>query len=148
VTYNEKLLSPKWQKKRLKILERDNFTCQFCQSKEDTLHIHHKKYSEGEPWEIEDKYLITLCKECHESETLDKKTMTDHVLGYTKVYNCTEMLDLFFLLDLLGEDDIGNKLGTLAFVLKNEELFDLVSDLRKEYIKKVYKESRLNVALT
>lgn len=67
--YSELLKDPRWQKKRLKILERDNFTCQFCESTKNELHVHHIKYS-GKPWDIEDKYLKTLCKECHESITL------------------------------------------------------------------------------
>ena len=64
--YSELLKSPKWQKCRLKILERDNFTCQKCGDTETTLHIHHLKYKKGQkPWDYSDKTLITLCKHCH-----------------------------------------------------------------------------------
>ena len=38
----EKYKDPRWQKKRLKILERDKWACQLCDGKEKTLHIHHK----------------------------------------------------------------------------------------------------------
>ena len=31
--YSEKLKDPRWQKKRLEILERDNFRCQYCGDK-------------------------------------------------------------------------------------------------------------------
>lgn len=65
-TYKEKLLHPKWQKKRLSILQRDKFTCQGCGDIETTLHIHHLKYNPNrEPWDIEDEYLITYCSDCH-----------------------------------------------------------------------------------
>lgn len=64
-TYSEKLRDPRWQKKRLQILNRDNFTCQWCQDTESTLHIHHLKYK-GDPWDIEDEFLITLCETCHQ----------------------------------------------------------------------------------
>jgi glutaredoxin-related protein len=64
MTYKEKLLDPRWQKKRLKILERDGFRCQLCQDPSSTLHVHHEKYS-GEPWEVDNIYLITYCKHCH-----------------------------------------------------------------------------------
>jgi hypothetical protein len=68
--YLEALASPQWQKKRLEIMQRDNFTCQFCGCKDRTLHIHHKVYEKGKkPWEYEDKDLITLCDRCHEEET-------------------------------------------------------------------------------
>jgi 5-methylcytosine-specific restriction endonuclease McrA len=67
--YSEKLKHPKWQKKRLKILKRDRFKCMACLSREKTLHIHHIKYlSNSEPWEVPNKYLISLCFECHKNE--------------------------------------------------------------------------------
>lgn len=66
-TYSEKLKDPRWQKKRLEILNRDKWTCQRCFDTESTLHVHHIKYS-GEPWEVEERYLLTLCDECHEHE--------------------------------------------------------------------------------
>jgi len=65
-TYSEKLKSPKWQKKRLKIMERDGFQCQMCFNRDDTLTVHHKYYLSGkEPWEYEGECLITLCEDCH-----------------------------------------------------------------------------------
>ena len=45
MTYKEKLLDPRWQKKRLEILNRDNFTCQCCGDDKKTLNIHHKYYN-------------------------------------------------------------------------------------------------------
>ena len=65
--YSEKLKDPRWQKKRLEIFNRDNFSCQICGDTESTLVVHHYKYS-GEPWESDEKYLMTLCENCHESE--------------------------------------------------------------------------------
>lgn len=67
--YQDKLRSPKWQKKRLEILQRDNFTCQLCGDEKTELHVHHIKYT-GEPCEAPDEDLQTLCKTCHELETL------------------------------------------------------------------------------
>lgn len=64
MTYAEKLKDPRWQKKRLQILNRDEFKCTLCGDEKTTLHVHHLKYSK-EPWEIEDKFLKTLCQDCH-----------------------------------------------------------------------------------
>lgn len=65
-SYTEQLKSPKWQKKRLEILERDSFTCQLCSDTETELHIHHKSYEKGKKaWEYEDGNFQTLCKHCH-----------------------------------------------------------------------------------
>ena len=79
--YLEALASPQWQKKRLEIMQRDNFTCQFCGCKDRTLHIHHKVYEKGKkPWEYDNKDLITLCDRCHESETNDSKELYQNFL--------------------------------------------------------------------
>ncbi len=65
MTYAEKLKDPRWQKKRLKIYERDDWTCQKCGSTIKTLSVHHLKYDGSEPWETKDEDLITLCENCH-----------------------------------------------------------------------------------
>lgn len=65
-TYSELLRHPKWQMKRLEILNRDNATCRLCGDTETELHIHHKQYIKGnKPWEYENESLITYCKVCH-----------------------------------------------------------------------------------
>ena len=67
MTYVEKLKHPKWQKKRLEILERDDFTCQDCGRTDKTLHVHHFYYERNKmPWEYPCEHLITLCAPCHE----------------------------------------------------------------------------------
>jgi hypothetical protein len=67
--YAEKLRDPRWQKKRLRILERDNWKCQCCYSTTSALHVHHLHYTRGkEPWEYEDKSLVVLCEQCHKEE--------------------------------------------------------------------------------
>lgn len=73
MSYAEKLKDPRWQKRRLEILERDEWTCQICKHKELTLHVHHKIYSKGNPWDIDSDCLVTLCEDCHETESRDIK---------------------------------------------------------------------------
>lgn len=64
--YLEKLKDPRWQQKRLKILERDNWACKNCGEKTETLVVHHLVYfSKKNPWEVHDGFLITLCETCH-----------------------------------------------------------------------------------
>ncbi|MCK5609460.1 HNH endonuclease [Candidatus Pacearchaeota archaeon] len=62
--YKEKLRDPRWQKRRLEILDRDGWKCTECGNSKLELHVHHLKYS-GDPWEVGDEDLKTLCKECH-----------------------------------------------------------------------------------
>lgn len=77
--YSEKLLDPRWQKKRLKIMERDNFSCRTCLDDKLTLHIHHLSYKEN-PWDVKDDQLITLCVDCHSLE--------EHLKSYNTTKDC------------------------------------------------------------
>jgi hypothetical protein len=63
----EQYKDPRWQKKRLEIMERDNFTCQSCDVNYNTLNVHHTVpyRKETKPWEYENDELITLCEDCH-----------------------------------------------------------------------------------
>lgn len=63
--YSNLLRDPRWQKKRLLILERDNFTCTLCMDSRTTLHVHHEAYL-GNPWDISDDKLRTVCLHCHD----------------------------------------------------------------------------------
>jgi hypothetical protein len=66
MTCSEKLKDPRWQKKRLEILNRDEFTCQYCGAKDKTLHVHHYGYRKGkEPWDVDGGDVNTLCEDCH-----------------------------------------------------------------------------------
>ena len=63
--YGRKLQDPRWQIKRLKIMERDGFTCWDCKSTTKELQVHHCFYEKGDPWDTGDEFLITLCCDCH-----------------------------------------------------------------------------------
>lgn len=70
-SYAEKLKDPRWQKKRLEILERDNFTCLECADTKKELHVHHRYYLRNhDPWDYENDALVTLCMDCHEDRSL------------------------------------------------------------------------------
>lgn len=74
MTYAEKLKDPRWQKKRLKILEYARWRCQICGSKSKTLHVHHSYYVRGkEPWKYPDGSLIAACKPCHDKIHPEKR---------------------------------------------------------------------------
>ena len=65
--YSDLYKHPEWQKKRLKILERDSWKCWKCWEDNETLAVHHCYYKRGaKPWEYPDGALITLCQSCHE----------------------------------------------------------------------------------
>jgi len=67
-TYSEKLKNPKWQRKRLEVLNKANFTCELCHDIEETLQVHHLQYLSGkEPWEYTLDNFKCLCATCHEA---------------------------------------------------------------------------------
>ena len=69
-SYRDKFKDPKWQRKRLLIMERDDFQCQICFDKASPLNVHHRYYEFGkDPWDYQDEALVTLCEYCHEAES-------------------------------------------------------------------------------
>jgi hypothetical protein len=69
LTYAQKLLDPRWQRRRLEVLQAAGWKCQWCNDSNKTLHIHHLIYRRGvEPWDHEDGDLVALCEPCHREE--------------------------------------------------------------------------------
>lgn len=67
VEYRQLLRHPKWQRKRLRIFDRDEWKCVACGADDQELHVHHTYYAAGKkPWEYPDTDLVTFCFECHE----------------------------------------------------------------------------------
>jgi 5-methylcytosine-specific restriction endonuclease McrA len=79
-SYSEKLKDPRWQKKRLEVMNRDQFTCRDCKCTTKPLHVHHCFYQKGEPWDTPSSLLLTLCFECHETRQ-DHEDATKELLG-------------------------------------------------------------------
>lgn len=74
--YWKKLKDPRWQKKRLEVMEKAEFTCKTCSAKDKTLTVHHINYRKGaEPWDYEDDELACLCEDCHEA--IEKKVIPE-----------------------------------------------------------------------
>lgn len=64
--YVELLQDPRWQKKRLEVLQRFRFSCSRCGADDLPLHVHHRYYVKGRaPWAYPDFALISLCNKCH-----------------------------------------------------------------------------------
>ncbi len=63
--YAKALQHPKWQRKRLKIMERDKWRCRDCGNTEAQLHVHHLAYTKRYPWNEDNANLITYCNSCH-----------------------------------------------------------------------------------
>ncbi len=68
--YWELLRDPRWQRRRLEVLQSANFTCAHCRDTTSELQVHHTHYKKGcKPWEYDGLDLVCLCKPCHEKVT-------------------------------------------------------------------------------
>ncbi len=103
-TYYEKLKDPRWQKKRLEVMDRDGFECQNCGATDKTLNVHHRAYLRGfEPWEYPDDSLETLCEDCHK-EASKKIERLNAMMAQT---TCCEIDCLIGFLKGVASDDAG-----------------------------------------
>lgn len=69
---------PKWQKKRLELLQMADFACEDCGAADETLEVHHKHYIKGKkPWEYDDIAYEVVCTGCHKKRTKVKRAIND-----------------------------------------------------------------------
>jgi len=66
--------SMQWQRKKTAIMVRDNFVCSICGATDRFIHVHHLRYIPGcKVWEVDDKYLVCVCVNCHDKLHPDHK---------------------------------------------------------------------------
>jgi len=75
-TYREKLRDPRWQRKRLEIMQRDDFRCVKCSDTKTTLNVHHLKYFKN-PWDARNEDLVTVCEPCHAQIEAEKRIFNE-----------------------------------------------------------------------
>lgn len=93
-TYRELLLDPRWQRKRLEVLESAGWQCEICSDEESTLHVHHLRYVKGrKPWEYERGEPKALCAECHKGFHATKDLLED-LLVKVEPYRLEEIVAL------------------------------------------------------
>jgi len=89
--YADQLKDPRWQKKRLEILEAASFTCGECGDTRSQLHVHHSFYRKGlMAWQYPDPAYHCLCETCHEL----RSTSEHHLLMAIHDLDCSEVEDL------------------------------------------------------
>jgi hypothetical protein len=108
-TYADKLRDPKWQKKRLEMLEKAGWKCERCGTNESELHVHHKGYvKDREPWDYKDWVYVVVCDQCHKIE-------------HERMQDATAFLyyhDLHIDIGMCNDGEHGDKLEFLAATIK------------------------------
>ena len=62
--YRQYLKTDAWKRKRYVVLKRDNWTCQYCGGK--ATEVHHKKYARRNIGREPIKWLVSICRSCHQ----------------------------------------------------------------------------------
>jgi hypothetical protein len=127
--YRDLLQDPRWQKVRLEVFNRDNWSCLLCNSKDKTLVVHHEKYEGSSPWETSKDYLSTVCTQCH--GILHKKETF-----------FIEITNFSYVLNVFGEDSLNGNMS--AYKLGQalaDEVFKLDTISILECISVYYHES-------
>ena len=126
-TYSEKLKDPRWQKKRLEILNRDNWACRSCEETTETLAVHHLLYRRGaEPWEYENDDLVTLCQTCHETERGDRGQAENELLVALREcgFFSMEIYGFAGAIRKTGVNHCSNLLSALIWLMDNKAMLD------------------------
>lgn len=136
--YSERLRDPRWQKKRLEIMQRDKFTCQWCSDTKAPLNVHHCYYeNNNNPWEYPDASLLTLCENCHAAETnfgWDWKQAFLKALAKRGTPALALMLLFFDIQKNSWKIDIGDDLSVLRWLLSDQ---NAMKEIFKEHSKKI-----------
>lgn len=120
-SYLEHLKDPRWQKKRLEIMQRDQFRCRECGDGTSELNVHHKIYIENKkPWEYPDLLLVTLCNPCH-------KKIHSMMSNINSALGLMTSRQLYFTSDIINMLLLANEKKCL------ETLEFLTSSLREVY---------------
>jgi hypothetical protein len=159
--YQKKLLDPRWQKRRLGILQRDTWECQWCGDKKSTLHVHHLYYmQEQEPWDYPDDGLVTLCAECHEEETACRRDEEESLLlslrkrrvFFTQIHNLAEAL---LHVRIPASDGFPNAdiplMSAITWAMENEKMMTDIflrwaESIRGDYEKECERRKKENAA--
>lgn len=113
--YSDLLKDPRWQRLRLEVMQRDDFTCQSCKSKDKTLQVHHKKYVFNQkPWEYSTEELITYCEDCHSDIELYIKSINDIIRGTIGARKLADMMMINYFLQNMSHGEIDRTLIYLA----------------------------------
>ena len=140
MTYQEKLKDPRWQKKRLEILDRDEWCCQICGDGESTLHIHHKYYNNCDPWDCPEDALITLCEDCHKEESEKRPSQEKRLIKAFKIHFLADDLECLSVglenMTLCHGSEV--VLSSIGWALRDEEM---QRELIGKYFKSIKRRS-------
>lgn len=126
--YFEKLKSPRWQRKRLEILERDGFVCKICGKTDSELHVHHKRYTKGaDPWDEDSANLVSVCTHCHKKVTdVINRLRSEVMVSLEGIETCQ---NLGILCSNISSQDCDNLAYLLWYFARNARALPILTDM-------------------
>lgn len=130
--YHEQIKHPLWQKKRLEVLELNNFTCSECSNETEELNVHHPFYKRGAMiWDYEAIELQCLCKTCHAKNHIIDEEIKKSLSGLS---SSQKMVVFGYINSMIGpfyQDDEDYMPGYVDGVRNNDRYIS--SLLRQEF---------------
>lgn len=125
MSYADKLRDPRWQRRRLEIMERDGFACRTCDSVKKTLNVHHTYYDRGvEPWDYPAHSLVTFCEDHHKQEGAEQtKWDWELAVAFRRLGATNARMERIAM--MLGEIDRLGKIPAAALA-EIEDAIDLI----------------------
>ena len=78
-SFRKQLKDPRWEKRRIELLENVQWRCQLCGNQKEELHVHHSYYEKGKaPWDYPNAPQIVLCHTCDAERTHKPDFMKYH----------------------------------------------------------------------
>lgn len=158
MNYSDLLKDVRWQKKRLEVLNRDNFTCKECEKSDKSgeyvsLHVHHSFYEKGfKPWDYPLESLKTLCSDCHEKEGDKVKRYSYELIQAIKkagavAGNFAQLVCVFR--EMSGRDDLTEMLIACCELPENKYLIQAIrfAQQYQEQSAREYFDCYLKIAL-
>lgn len=125
VPYKEQLLDPRWQKRRLEVMQYANWRCQVCGADKKTLHCHHSYYTKGKmAWQYPKGAIICVCEDCHRKIHPEKTAVeapppspeSSHAQIYVKLVEATrterKLISAWFEVCRLELEEVGRLVFT------------------------------------
>lgn len=151
--WSEKLLDPRWQKKRLEMLSAAEWMCCKCYDSQATLHVHHLFYDGREPWEYEEGEMTVLCDVCHQGEHEWRKDAEHELLQALRkrgffAQSIFRIVNGFNNVNIYREEDV--TASVIEWVMSNGSIFERLENqyfmwLHNE-LERIKKESNDNQA--
>ena len=79
-----------WYETSKRIKARDNNTCQLCGRNDKPLSVHHLIYDNGKI-SVDDRFLITLCEDCHKIQNDSKESCRDIIAQLKEILTDYEL---------------------------------------------------------